>query len=281
MVIWFIAALAGVLAASIQYGRTAASARTLPLALLRAIAAALIVALLLGARAGPARVVAPDVALDASESWLRASDSSAWKAALDSASAIGGATRRRFGDSLRIDVSRGGPVDHASRLRGVVDAAAGSGRPVTVVTDGELDEPELLSALPRGSRMVVLPRKSGLDLAISEFDAPRALLGGDTVHAHVTLVAGPAGSGAGSVELRLDDARLDTIAVPALPAFGERVVELRGVASGAERGAVLRAIAHGTGDVEPRNDTLASGVDVTRAPAAVTIRSNRGDRGAR
>ena len=271
MMIWLIAVLAGALAAGIQYGRTATNARMLPLALLRGIAAALVVALLLGATAGRTTTMALDVALDASESWLRATDSSSWKAALDSAVRLGGASAMRFGDSLRVHASRAGPTDHASRLRSVVDAATGSGHPVVVLTDGELDEPELLTALPRGSRIVVVPRKSGPDLAVSELDAPRALLVGDTVQAHVTLVAGPVGSGAGNIELRLDDTRLDTIAVPALPPYAERVVSLRGIASGVERAAVLRVVSHVRGDVEPRNDTLALGVDVTRAPAAVFV----------
>ncbi|MEP6618449.1 MAG: hypothetical protein ABJE47_04010 [bacterium] len=271
MVIWLIAALAGALAAAIQYGPSTFTARALPLAALRGCSVALVVALLLGGPAGPARAIAPDIALDASESWMRASDSVAWKTAVDSALRLGGSRVRRFGDSLRVDASHSAPRDHASRLRGVVDAATGAGRPAVVITDGELDEPELLSALPRGSRIVVVPRKSGPDLAVAELDAPRALLAGDTVQAHVTLVAGAVGSAAGSVELRLDDVRLDSVPVPALHEFAERVVTLHGIAGGAERTGVLRVIVHAGGDMEPRNDSLAMGVDVTRAPAAVFI----------
>jgi len=270
MIAWLIALLAGALAAAVHYGRRVLEPRTLPLALLRALAATLVVALLLGAPAGRASSVAPDVALDASESWLRAADSAAWKAALDSAARIGGAVHR-FGDSLRVGASGGAPADHASRVRNVVDAATGSGRPVVIVTDGELDEPELLAGLPRGSRTMVLARHEGPDAAISELDAPRALLAGDTVSARVTVVGGAAGSGAGRVELRLDDAVLDTVSLSALAPFAERVVALRGIAGGAERGALLRAIVRVPGDRESRNDTLTLGVDVTRAPAAVFV----------
>ena len=270
MIVWLIALLAGALAAAVQYGRRVLEPRTLPLALLRALAATLVVALLLGAPAGRASSVAPDVALDASESWLRAADSAAWKAALDSAARIGGAVHR-FGDSLRVGASGGAPADHASRVRNVVDAATGSGRPVVIVTDGELDEPELLAGLPRGSRTMVFARHEGPDAAISELDAPRALLAGDTVSARVTVVGGAAGSGAGRVELRLDDAVLDTVSLSALAPFAERVVALRGIARGVERGALLRAIVRVPGDRESRNDTLTLGVDVTRAPAAVFV----------
>ena len=270
MIAWLLAALAGVLAAVVQYGRGLLAPRTLPLAILRALSAALIVALLLGAPGGRASTMTPDVALDASESWLRASDSSAWKAAVDSAARIGGVVHR-FGDSLRVASSVEAPGDHASRLRGVADAATGSGRPVVIITDGELDEPELLPALPRGSRTLVIPRREGADAAVLALEAPHALLAGDTVTARVTLTAGAVGSPAAHVELRLDDVVLDTLATPALGAYGERVVSLRGVAAGAERGALLRAIVRAPGDREPRNDTLSLGVDVTRAPAAVFV----------
>lgn len=270
MIVWFAAILAGVLAAGVQYGRSALAARMLPLALLRAVSAMLIVALLLGAPAGRASTLAPDVALDASESWLRGADSSAWKAARDSSSRFGGAVHR-FGDSLRAGAANGPPADHASRVRDVVDAATGSGRPVVIVTDGELDEPELLAGLPRGSRTLVIARRDFPDAAISALDAPHALLAGDTILARVSVIAGAAGSAAGRVELRLDDALLDTVALSAAAPYAERVVALRGIVAGAERGALLRAIVRAAGDREARNDTLTLGVDVTRAPAAVFV----------
>ncbi|MEO8620726.1 MAG: hypothetical protein ABI625_06660 [bacterium] len=270
MIVWLIALSAGALAAAVQYGRRLGDPRTLPLALLRAIAAMLIVALLLGAKAGRGSSVAPDVALDASESWLRATDSSAWKAAVSTATRAGGDIRL-FGDSLRTSAPKGVPTDHASRVRDVVDAATGSGRPVVIVTDGELDEPELLGGLPRGSRTMVLPRHEGPDAAVSAIEAPHALLAGDTVVARVTVVSGAAGSGAGHIELRLDDVLLDSASVSAMTPFAERVVALRGIAGGAERGALLKAIVGVSGDKEARNDTLTVGVDVTRAPAAVFV----------
>ncbi len=270
MTAWIIALLAGVLAAGVQYGRRATAPQTLPLAALRTLAATLIVALLLGAPAGPASSVAPDIALDGSESWMRGGDAAAWRAARDSAERLGGVVRR-FGDSLRLDPSRQPPIDHASRVRDVVDAATGSGRPVVIVTDGEVDEPETLAGLPRGSRVVVVPRRERPDAAVAALDAPRALLAGDTVTARLTIAAGAAGSGAGRVELRLDEAVLDTVALPPMTAFAERVVMLRGVAGGTARGALLRGIVRTAGDGEPRNDTLALGVDVTRAPAAVLV----------
>src|SRR5882762_10250246 len=141
MLLWLIAALAGVLAAALQYGRSALTPRLAPLALLRALVGMLVVALLLDAPAGRARALTPDVAVDASESWLRGTARcDRWRMALDSASILGGGRWMRFGDSLRADPSVDVPVDHASRLRPVADRAAGTGRPVIVITDGELDD---------------------------------------------------------------------------------------------------------------------------------------------
>ena len=270
MTTWLLAVTAGLVAAGVQYGRGALRPPTILLAVLRALAAALIVALLLSAPAGRATSEAADVAIDASESWMRASDGSAWKAALDSAARAGGPLRA-FGESLRVATDRSEPRDRASRVRDVVDAASGSGRPVVIVTDGELDEPEVLAGLPRGSRTIVIPRADGPDAAIASLESPHALLAGDTLTARITVTSGSAGSGAGVVELRLDAVLLDTIPLAALRPYSERVVALRGIAGGAERGALLRAIVRVRGDREPRNDTLTIGVDVTRAPAAVFV----------
>lgn len=270
MTAWLLALIAGALIAAVQYGRRLADPRTLPLAVLRATAASLVMALLLGAVAGPASSPVPNVMLDASESWLRGADTTAWRAALDSAARIGGVVRA-FGDSLRVRGATMAPTDHASRVRDVVDAAIGTGRPVVLVTDGELDEAELLAGLPRGSRTIVVPHREGPDAAVATLDAPRALLAGDTMTARVTIVAGAAGSASGVVRLRLDGVTIDSVPMPALAAYGERAMVLRGVAGGAERGALLSVAVRAPGDREARNDTLTLGVDVTRAPAAVFV----------
>ncbi|MBW8768719.1 MAG: hypothetical protein JF589_03100, partial [Gemmatimonadetes bacterium] len=139
MALWLLAVIVGLAAAALQYGARSLDMRVAPLAALRALAVALVLALLLGAPGGRSTPLVPEVALDASESWLRAAPGCGiWQAALDTASRIGG-TRLRFGDSLRVDRSTAPPTDHASRLRAVADRAAGSGYPVIVITDGELD----------------------------------------------------------------------------------------------------------------------------------------------
>jgi hypothetical protein len=274
MALWLFAALAGLAAAGLQYGVRAVQPRLLPLALLRALVVALVVAMLLGAPGGRSSPLAPEIALDASESWTRGGAAcDRWRTALDSAARAGNGTRLRFGDSVRVDDARGAPTDRASRLRAVADRASGTGHPVIVVTDGELDDADVLASLPRGSRAIVLPCGAGPDLALSALDAPRTLLAGDTTTVRLTLTAGAAGAPAGVLELRLDDQLLASQPVAALGAFGEQTLALRGIGEGADRGAVLRAQFRGTGDAEPRNDTLAIGVDVSRAAAAVFVSS--------
>lgn len=258
--------------ALVQYGRSTLAPRLAPLALLRALATFIVAALLLDIPVGRAHVQRPDVALDASMSWQRgARDCAAWRAALDSAARIGGGHWDRFGDSLRRDDGRVPPTDVTSSLRAVADRAAGTGRAVVVITDGELDDAELMSSLPRGSRAIVAPCAPTPDVAVSSIEAPRTLLVGDSLSARVTLLAGGAGAPAGRLELRLDDTLLAAQDVPPLTPFAELPVQLRGVTAGRPRTALLRAIVRTSGDREPRNDTLTVAVEVSRAAAAVFV----------
>lgn len=272
MLVWFTAALVGALAAVWQYGRSALAPRLAFPAALRALATALVAALLLGAPAGPPGAATADVALDVSESWLRAAaHCDRWRLALDSASALGGGRWLRFGDSVRAGPGVTAPLDRASRVRPVVDRAAATGRPVVVITDGELDDADAIASLPRGSRTIVMPCAPGPDAALRTLDAPRSLLAGDTVAVRVTIVAGGAGAAAGQVDVRLDTALLGSVRYVALLPYAEQALEIRAVPGGAERAAVLRAMIRRGDDLEPRNDTLALGVDVSRAPAAVFV----------
>jgi hypothetical protein len=273
MLLWLLAALAGAAAALLQYGRGTFAPQTAPLAALRLLAALLLAALLLGAPVGRVAQPSAEVALDASESWLRAAGAGtgcgSWQAALDSASRLGGGRWLRFGDSLRSDAKTAPPTDRASAVRPVADRAAGTGRPVVVITDGELDDADALASLPAGSRTIVLRCRAAPDVAVSTLDVPRTLLAGDTATAQITLVAGEAGAPAGRVDLRLDDASLGGVNFASLAPFAELPLAVRVVPGGGARAAVLRAVVRAAGDREPRNDTLAVGVDVSRAPAAV------------
>lgn len=275
MAAWLAALLVGALLAALQYARRNGGAATplLPTALLRGTAATLVAALALDAPAGRARRTAPLVALDASASWLRGGDSALWRAARDTAATVRADSVFLFGDSLRPDVDAArAPTDHASRAAPAVERALGVGRPLIVVTDGELADPEALTALPAGSRVVVLPRRTLVDAAVASIDAPRAVVDGDTIEVRVTISAGGAGAPAGALTLRLDDRPLARATTAPLAAYAERPVALRArIATGRVGPALLHASVTTPGDAEPRNDTLSAGVQIARGAGAVFV----------
>src|SRR5438874_11596813 len=178
-----VAALAGLVFAFLQYaGRDLRlGARAIVPALLRFAVVTLLAALLLDAPAGRRKPMATWVALDASASWRRGSDAEAWKKAWRDVRAAQPESLFLFGDSLRAIGSGDSlttPADLASIARPAVERALGRGHPITVVTDGELADPEALSDLPSGSRVIVEPRAQMLDLAVTSLELPRAIVSG-------------------------------------------------------------------------------------------------------
>ena len=276
MLIWLGAAAAALLAAAVQYlWREPGTHRLrIPAALLRAAALTLILALLFDAPAGPRRALRPFVALDASSSWLRgagAGDSSAWQRGLESARAAEGDSLFIFGDSVRRAGGAPRPDDHATSARAMVERALAAGRALVVVTDGELDDPEALEALPRGSRVTVIPRDPAPDAAILSLGTPRAVVSDDTLSATATILAGPAGSGPGVVRLFVGDRQAGQARFPALESGAELAVEVRGLVSAPQGATVVRVVLESPNDAEARNDTLATPLDVSRAAAAVLV----------
>ena len=274
---WLFAVSGGIIVAFVQYGwrelRSGWGAITV--ALCRVGAVALIIGLLLDAPAARARPVSRWVALDVSQSMVRG-DSIVWRAARDSARyALGrpalGESTFVFGDSVRAMDVMGAPHDRATTLRPVVERALGAGHPLTVVTDGELDDPEAVRALPAGSRVVVVQHPARRDIAVASMDVPSAVVGGDTVVAHVGLVAGNAGAGPSVLTLSLDGHVIATSPVDSFSPFGERTVAVKARLDGVAGAVVLRAIVVSPHDAEPRNDTLAVTIDLSQAASAVFV----------
>src|SRR5919204_3809610 len=276
MLLWALAAVAALAIAALQYWWGGAPPRRAAApAALRTGALTFLLAALLDAPLGRARAPEALVALDASASWRRGGDTLAWREARTRAGGRGGDSLVLFGDSARGTRSAPGtPSDAASRVRPAVERAVAAGRPIVVVTDGEIDDPDALRRLPAGSRVEVVPRAARPDGALAALDAPRAAVGGDTLTARVTLVAGAAGAPAGELRLAVADRQLAAAAVDALPPYGERAVELRGRVAAPEGPAILRATFVAAADAEPRNDTLAVSLDVSRAAAAVFVSSS-------
>ena len=269
---WLLAIAAGVVVAVVQYGVRgfARGWASVLAAILRIAAVTLIMALLLDAPAARAKAIAPWAALDVSLSMARG-DSALWRAARDTIHAVHAETVFVFGDSVRRADTTSAPRDLSTMLRPAVERALGAGHPLVVVTDGELDDPDAARGLPAGSRVVVLRHAAHRDLAVESVDVPRAIVSGDTVEAHIGLIAGNAGSAAGTLALSLDGRPVATVPVDALPAFGERTVVIKARLQGAAGPAVLRAVASAPGDAEPRNDTLSVAIDLSRAASAVFV----------
>lgn len=275
MLSWLIAAAAGLTLAAIHYFRERRTSTVAAAAVLRALAVLFAVALLLDAPIGRATMRAPMVALDASASWLRGHSDSAWRATLDKARrAANGDTLWLVGDSLRPSGSKRDslPTDAASRVEGVVNRALGAGRPLTLFSDGEIDDPEILERLLAGSRIDIAPPSNRRDAAVLGLEAPRSAVGGDTIEVVVRIAAGAAGSSAGSAAVSLDKAQFDRIQFDSLAPFTERDVrtKIRVPTDGGEH-RMLRVVLSAPGDATPRNDTLAAAFDVAAAARAVFI----------
>jgi hypothetical protein len=166
---------------------------------LRALALTLLIALLLDAVAGLPRPIPPIVALDVSRSWLRGGDSAAWKDARARARSAARDSLFLVGDSVRVGALPDLPTDDASRLRPLVERALSTGRPLRLFTDGEVDDPDALASVPAGSQVVVIGAGGGSDAAVSDIQAPRAVIGNDTAHRRV---GGSGGRGRGNARAR-------------------------------------------------------------------------------
>ncbi|HEX3866342.1 MAG TPA: hypothetical protein VHV78_06290, partial [Gemmatimonadaceae bacterium] len=272
---WFLAILAGIVVALIQYGwrELRSGGVIIPAMLLRFGAVTLLVALMLDAPAARAKPVASWAALDISASMARG-DTTVWHAARAAIRDTHAESVFVFGDSVRRAPANGAfgvPSDLSSSIRAVAERALGAGHPVTVVTDGELDDPDAARNLPAGSRVVVLAHPARRDLAISTLDAPRAVVSGDTVETHVGLIAGAGGAHSGTLTMSLGGKVVATAPVESLPPFGERVVVIDAKLEGDAGPTVLRATIASSGDEEPRNDTLSTAIDLSRAASAVFV----------
>jgi hypothetical protein len=275
MFAWILALVAGVAGAVLSYPRLAtAGPVTRFAAMLRGIGVGLVAALGLNVLLGAGREPQPLVALDVSRSWLRGRDSTAFRAVRDAALRAAPDSVLAFGDSVRRATDGSESTDAATRLRPIAERAIASGRPVVVYTDGEIDDPDVLSGLPSGSRVILGDSAVVRDAAISEVQAPRVVSGGDTVEARVTVVAASGGAAAGTLTLSMDGRTVASTPLDSLGAFAERTVVLRFVPSGGAGDRELRATLQSLGDGEPANDAGSAVIDVTTAAAAVLVSSS-------
>ena len=273
MLSWLAAAAAATIAALLVYGGRGVriGGRASLAAALRLVAVLLLVAALLDAPLGRSRPTRPLVALDASASWTRGGDVAAWTEAVRLARAADADSILLFGDSVRAVPPPGVPSDASSRLRPAVERAVAAGRPLVVVTDGEVADPDAAADLPGGSRIALAAAAARPDVAVTGLSAPRAAVAGDTIEVAVHVAAGGAGSGAGTLALLLGERALRSQPLDSLAPWDDRVVTLRVPVTGADGATVLRAVVAAGGDTEPRNDTLGVALDLSRAAGAVFV----------
>jgi hypothetical protein len=266
---WLVALVIGIVAAGIGYGRQALRRPAFVPAILRGVALTLLALALLDAPVGTAARQAPIVALDASAS-MAAHDSAIWRAARDSARGASGAAMLVFGDSARTtDVDDARPAALASRVGDAVRQATAAGRPLVVVTDGALDDPDALAEAPAGSRVVVVTSDRGADLAIADLDTPAAAAPGDTLRVAVA-VAGRGTVAGARLRLRLDGRVVDERPVPAPAAGATTRVELSVTIPAGGSTSELRAeLVTDVADAVPANDTVA--VAIQRDAAAQVV----------
>jgi hypothetical protein len=272
MVFWLTAAALGAAAAGLQYWRPSGAGWLA--AVLRALSVAVLVALCLDAPAGRGSQPRAITALDVSASWRRTQDSAAYRTALSELGRAAGDSVLLIGDSIRFGHPPAVPRDVRSRVRPAVERALAAGRPLTLITDGEIDDPEALTDLPAGSRVVVVAHPASRDAGLTALDAPRAAVAGDTIELRATLVASPAGSGAGHVSFSVGPsppAPASIVAADPLPAGAERSVTARVPVPAGDGPRVVRAVWTGEGDTESRDDTLSAAIDVSPAAGAVFV----------
>ena len=269
---WIGAAIIGLMIAALHYGRLLV--RPNAAALLRAVAAAVVAAMLLGAPAGPSRPRPALVALDASASWTRGDRAAArWTRAVALARELAGSdTLWLFGDSLRpASPLSGAPADSRSSLGPVLDVARDERRPLAVVSDGEFTD---AAVLPAGTRLTVIPAAPAPDAALASFTAPMRAAPGDTLVLRATLRAGPVAIVEATVAFAFAGGDSAVARTGPMAAFSERELSARLVAPRGEREQLLRATVVIAGDSESRNDSLATIVEITRVPSAVLVSSS-------
>ncbi len=271
MTSWLIAGAAGIAAAVALYGRrlpTDAYRRIL--VALRALAVLLAVALLLDAPLGAHGQARALTALDVSASWGQ-NGAGRYAEGVSRAKASAG-DLVLFGDSLRDGAPPAQPSDAATRVGPAVDRASALGRPLRVITDGQLADPEALEALPAGSTVEVLPSAEAVDAAVRSLELPASASPGDSLELRALVASGAASVPAVAMTVRLADGTLlATAPLGALAPWSEREWRVR-LREPNRRGAVvLHVIAAAAGDRQARNDTLTTVLEVRGGPTAVFV----------
>ena len=209
----------------------------------------------------------PLVLLDASLSMQAAGGR--WSEAL--------ALARRSGEVRLIGVVAGDTTPSAgrSRLAGALTAASSTGRSVIVVTDGEIEDADELSADSlQGPAIRVLPRRQLADIAVERVEGTARLTPADSLRIEVEVRGFGGTSGKRlAVEAR-EGARVWLRGSATLDAAGRATTVLRGPLPTVGPGAhVLTVTIPNAADSEPRDDARLLLVTVVPTPGIVLLAS--------
>jgi len=217
---------------------------------------------------------APVVLLDASLSM--GARPGLWQRALDTARTLSrGGVIPRFGREVAaFDTTA--PADGQSLLGPALAAAAARGGPITIVTDGGIED---VGALPADvftrSRVVVLERDARPDAFVSSVEGPHQVSPGDTLTLRVTFgTAGKreVGSGKSATVLVGLAGKILVSRNVVLPDSGTINTDLTLPATRLPTGwSPLEVKIKWAGDSEGRDDSRAFPINVTSEPAAVVI----------
>lgn len=236
---------------------------------LRAVAGSALGLLLINASCDrpPGLAPRPIALLDASLSM--AASGADWAAARALAESLGEV--RVVGE---LDPSDSTPVAGRSRIAPDLVAAVATGRPVWLVTDGEVEDrdavpPDILART--GVRLT--PRASAADLALARVTMNQRVAVGDTLRIEVEVIgAGASGRDAVQVDVRAGDRRWLAGSVALREGSGTGTFEtvLAGVAPGEYH---VEIALRDAADAEPGNDLRLAVVTVTPTPGIVVVAS--------
>jgi hypothetical protein len=219
--------------------------------LLRTVAWTTLLVLLsdLSCPARPLATAQPLVLLDRSLSLE--GDSARFRVARDSATRLGQVLS--FGDERP-------PDDTAARGRSLLEpalvSALASGRPVTVVSDGEIEDAGAIPAdLLRQADVVLFPRPDSVDVAFADLSGPERVTAGDTAEFAFQIRATP-GFHSDSLRLELREGgrlilRRNVTLQPGTERHGTLPLPTAGLGAGEH---LITAALAGAGDHEPRDD---------------------------
>lgn len=167
------------------------------------------------------------------------------------------------------------PVGGRSRFAAAVSAAEASGRPVILVTDGEVEDGEEILAAGAIPEIRLFRRDSSPDIALTRVDGTTRLTAGDTLRLALEIAAtGPAMSGRRLLLEVREDSQLWLRGIAIIDSGGRARARLEGPIPAVPPGAhVLRVAITDAKDGEPRTDTRLWVVHLVPTPGVVLLAS--------